>query len=114
MKLRTEVLKAFLKFGFIANRVTTKSDLLVFLGRTKPVKTQFELIRIGGPGDGGYLVPDDLDGIKTCFSPGVSDTANFELDLAQRGVNCFLADYSVEKSPIEHPKFDFQKNLLGQ
>ena len=27
---------------------------------------------IGGAGDGGYLVPDDLDGIEYCFSPGVN------------------------------------------
>jgi hypothetical protein len=113
MNLRSAVLRVLLKFGFTANRVTTKSALLVFLGKIKPLNTQFELIRIGGPGDGGYLVPDDLDGIRTCFSPGVSDTANFELQLAQTGIYCYLADYSVEKSPIEHPNFDFKKKFIG-
>ena len=113
MNLRSVALRVLLKFGFTANRVTTKSALLAFLGRIKPINTQFELIRIGGQGDGGYLVPDDLDGIRTCFSPGVSDTANFELELAQAGINCYLADYSVEKSPIEHPNFDFKKKFIG-
>jgi len=113
MNLRSAVLRVLLKFGFTANRVMTKSALLVFLGKIKPLNTQFELIRIGGPGDGGYLVPDDLDGIRTCFSPGVSETANFELELAQAGINCYLADYSVEKSPIDHPNFDFKKKFIG-
>jgi hypothetical protein len=45
-----------------------------------PITTQHELIRLGGNGDGGYLVPDDLDGLDYCFSPGVSITANFEND----------------------------------
>ena len=43
-----------------------------------PVKTEHELIRIGGSKDGGYLVPNDLSGIQACFSPGVSDLADFK------------------------------------
>ena len=113
MKLRLFILKTILKFGFVARRVKSRSELMQFLSKIRPIKTQHELIRIGGSGDGGYLLPADLDGIKTCFSPGVSDTANFELELAQRGINCFLADYSVEESPIAHPKFDFQKKFIG-
>jgi len=87
--------------------------LIDFLKKVRPVSTQFQLIRIGGPGDGGYLLPDDLTEIRTCFSPGVSDTANFELELANLGIDCFLADYSVEKAPISHPRFDFEKKFIG-
>ena len=113
MKLRLFILRVILKFGFIAKRTKSRSELLLFISKIRPVNTQHELIRIGGTGDGGYLIPADLDGIKTCFSPGVSDTANFELELAQRGIDCFMADYSVEKSPIDHPRFDFQKKFIG-
>ena len=55
--------------------------LLNFVKKLRPVKTKFNLIRIGGAKDGGYLLPADLDGIAACFSPGVADTANFETEL---------------------------------
>lgn len=61
-----------------------------FLGAVRPKKTNHLLIRIGGEGDGGYLVPDDLGGINSCFSPGVSFVADFELALAQGGGSVFF------------------------
>lgn len=72
------------------------------------------LVRLGGDHDGGYLVPDDLDGLSACFSPGVSDVADFERDLAQRlGIRCFLADASVEGPPVDDPHFTFVRKFLG-
>jgi hypothetical protein len=72
-----------------------------------------ELIRVGGNGDGGYLIPDDLDGIEYCFSPGVGPTSAFESDLADRGISSFLADYSVDFLPLPRPEFTFDKKYLG-
>jgi hypothetical protein len=77
------------------------------------VRTNHDLIRIGGQGDGGYLVPNDLEHISACFSPGVAKVADFELDLANRGIKCFLADHSVDVPPIHHDLFDFEKKHLG-
>ena len=53
----------------------------------------------GPDGDGGYLVPDDLEGIVACFSPGVSNVAGFEKDCALKGMKVFMADASVEARP---------------
>ena len=79
-----------------------------------PVKTKYELIRIGSKGDGGYLIPNDLEGIKTCFSPGVSDNCSFELDLANNfGITSYMCDWSVNDSPILHDNLIFQKKYLG-
>ena len=84
-----------------------------FVSRLHPVITDKELVRIGGDFDGGYLVPDDLDGIVACFSPGVDVTATFEEALLERGIPCFLADASVDAPPIEHPLIDFERKFLG-
>jgi len=81
--------------------------------KLRPVKTDHSLVRLGGAGDGGYLVPDDLKGLAACFSPGVSEVADFELALANRGIPCFLADYSVDAPPVAHPLFHFEKKFLG-
>lgn len=84
-----------------------------FLATIRPVETEHPLIRIGGDGDGGYLIPDDLVGISACFSPGVSTIAYFEEDLAARGIKCFLADASVDGPPVTGPLFDFERKFLG-
>jgi len=85
-----------------------------FISLLKPITTNHNLVRIGGDGDGGYLVPDDLNNINCCFSSGVCGVANFELEFANRGIKCFLADYSVEAPPIQNKLFDFEKKYLGQ
>ena len=90
-----------------------KEDVARFLRSVFPVTTEHSLIRIGGDADGGYLVPDDLSGIKTCFSPGVSDYAGFEEGLAARGIRSFMADYSVEGPPVPNALFHFEKKHLG-
>lgn len=91
-----------------------KNGMLDFIKLLKPSKTNYQLIRVGGNGDGGYLIPDDLEGIESCFSPGVSEIANFELELAEIGIACYLADYSVDGPPVKHELFDFEKKFLGQ
>jgi hypothetical protein len=117
MALKTAVNEA-VRAALLRNnlRITRAIDaerLAGFFRDIKPVSTNHELIRVGGESDGGYLIPDDLEGIKTCFSPGVSSIADFELGMASRGIQCFLADYSVERPPVENPLFHFEKKFLG-
>jgi hypothetical protein len=70
----------FRLLGYLGIRLTKmreEGSLRIYLDTLHPVK--FNLLRIGGDSDGGYLVPDDLENISSCFSPGVSDIFNFEL-----------------------------------
>ena len=48
------------------------SRSIELLTRLYPYDSGHTLLRLGPNGDGGYLVPDDLDGITHCFSPGVA------------------------------------------
>lgn len=95
------------------SRVSNPDDLQDFFNLILPVTTEKNLIRLGAEGDGGYLVPDDLSGCVACFSPGVSNIAEFEIDIADRGIPCYLADFSVEKAPVDHHLFDFEKKFIG-
>ncbi len=79
----------------------------------RPIAPGMELIRLGPEGDGGYLVPDDLDGIGACFSPGVWKVSGFEYDCAERGMNVFLADNSVDAPAVAHARFVFTKKNVG-
>ena len=83
------------------------------LAHLRPHETEHALIRLGGDSDGGYLVPDDLDGIAACFSPGVDKVATFEKDCIERGMRTFQIDASVEHSPLVHPNNKFERKYLG-
>lgn len=78
-----------------------------------PVKTKYDLVRIGGNNDGGYLIPNDLSGVAQCFSPGVDVTASFEKDLLSRGIYSHLADASVSGAPDNLKVLSFTKKHLG-
>ena len=90
-----------------------KAAIQELIDSLRPVNTKFDLIRVGGDNDGGYLIPNDLVGIATCFSPGVDVTASFEKDLLARGVKSHLADASVDGAPDGLEVASFTKKYLG-
>jgi hypothetical protein len=94
----------------LAEDVRAAVELMVPQGCTR------DLIRIGGDGDGAYLLPDDLAGIDACFSPGVSTLVDFERQLAQdHGIPSYLCDASVEAAQLDlDPAFQlFSRKWLG-
>lgn len=99
--------------GIFIDPMVDRSKLQSFISKLWPVSTPVPLIRIGDEADGGYLVPDDLEGIRHCYSPGVSDVASFENDLLERGINSHLADYSVDAPPDGLEAASFTKKFLG-
>lgn len=101
--------------GILFTRASSTQDIEKFIGRFRQHYIPVDLIRVGGAGDGGYLIPDRvLASIDYCFSPGVSDTANFEDELATAyGIKSFLADASVAAAPFANDKFHFTRRFLG-
>lgn len=100
--------------GVYVENATPAQRLQRLANTLHPVKTNFPLIRIGSPNDGGYLVPDDLEEISACFSPGVEVNSSFELDLLQKtNIGSHLADYSVDGPPANFIPKSFIKKFLG-
>ena len=104
---------AVARFGLSPHSRVPPAQIAALLARLHPWETEHDLIRLGGDGDGGYLVPDDLVGLAACFSPGVDVTASFEEAMLARNVPCFLADASVAAPPVIHPQIDFIPRFLG-
>jgi len=112
------VVPEILEFGIVAPgfNVTWQTEhdaVLELMRKLRPQNCGKKLIRVGATGDGGYLIPDDLDGIEYCFSPGVNTVSEFENQLADRGIRSLLADYSVDAPPVIRPEFTFDKKYLG-
>jgi hypothetical protein len=95
-----EALRLFLQnssYSYRIERTASREVVLDFFSYLKPQNFGLELIRIGGQSDGGYLIPDDLYGVKTCISPGVGDSIDFEKNLLEQyGIESFLADPTVD------------------
>ncbi len=91
----------------------SEDQLLGAIRLFKPHLTDHNLIRVGGSGDGSYLIPEDLVGVDGCFSPGVSDLANFEIALLNLGIPCYLTDNSVDAPPFNHQNLFFEKKHLS-
>ena len=114
MNLRDVVRQFCLSSGKSITDTTDVTDLERFIEKFRPKSTGKELIRIGGIGDGGYLLPNDLSGISACFSPGVDVSSAFEEELAEKyEIKSFMADFSVDKPPIDNKFFHFDKKFLG-
>ncbi len=89
-----------------ADAPTTPSDenISEILEIIRPKPSPRPLIRIGGSGDGAYLLPDDLSGISACFSPGVANRKDFEDELAERfGIASHMCDFSSDASKLKTP-----------
>ncbi|MDU8942145.1 FkbM family methyltransferase [Ovoidimarina sediminis] len=89
------------------------SEILGLMRRFSPLDVGVQLVRIGPEGDGGYLVPDDLEGIGALYSPGVSDTTGFDSDIANRGIPCHLADGTVDVPEALGGKMTFEKIMVA-
>ncbi|WP_217354254.1 hypothetical protein [Ruegeria arenilitoris] len=92
----------------------TTADRRAFLAEViRPHDLGYKLVRVGEFGDGGYLLPNDLDDIVACFSPGVSLQSSFEMDLAKHGIPSFMADGSVDEPMLNVPGAVFVKKHLA-
>jgi hypothetical protein len=111
--LRNSTINFLLHQNIAVTPSTQPVDLINLIKSLRPITTDKPLIRLGPDSDGGYLVPDDFEGIEACFSPGVSTIAGFEKDCANRGMEVFMADKSINQLPENHSRFHFLKKFIS-
>jgi hypothetical protein len=103
----------FSNLGIFLGKNTKESDLCSLVRELSVRPTGHDLIRVGPSGDGGYLLPDDIDGVNYCLSPGVAACSNFEDEMASRGMQVFLADKSVDGPAVKNDSFRFTKKFIS-
>ncbi len=65
--------------------------------------------RIGGTGDGGYVLLDRLDPAQVVMSFGIGPSVTFDLEMAQRGHTILMFDHTIDALPGEHPGFTWHR-----
>ena len=58
-------------------------------------------------------MPDDLEGVIACVSPGVALVSGFDDAIAKRGIDVHMVDASVDGPAVSHPRFHFRKLYIG-
>src|SRR5215213_6077682 len=101
-----------LSLNIWVERKTPTADVAAVISDLMPVANHKGLKRFGPIGDGGYLMPDDLDGVAACISPGVSTVVGFDHEIADRGIDVHMADASVAGPPVEHERFHFTRKFF--
>ena len=92
-KIKNIFKKILLKLNINVYNFSSKDDILDLLKLFKiKIPKNIELIRIGSNNDGGYLVPNIIHEISSCFSAGIGNNISFEKDLINRKISVFGAD----------------------
>ena len=87
--------KFFDLFNMYVEKKTSKENISKILKKLLPYKIEYDLIRLGDDNDGGYLVPNDLNGIVKNYSAGVGNLSKFEKDLKEKFlIDSNLLDYN--------------------
>jgi hypothetical protein len=65
-----------------------------------------QFARVGKPNDGGYLMLDGFgsDSVDAAFSFGVGHDASWETAIADRGIDVYMFDHTIDRSPVSHAK----------
>lgn len=67
------------------------------------------LIRTGRPHDGGYLMLDEFKPGMAAYSFGICDDVSWDKSMAERGIECFMYDHTIDELPEEHELFHWSK-----
>lgn len=66
--------------------------------------------RFGTPGDGGYLLSDDISESDICVSLGIGDNNSFDLDIAKSCSQVLMFDHTIPPPKHLNSNMDF-KNI---
>lgn len=73
-------------------------------------------IRIGSAGDGGYVMLDIFSKAKVdvAYSLGIGNDVSWDMDIAEKGIDIFMYDHTLEYLPLKHQRFHFFKTGIGR
>lgn len=73
----------------------------------------YQKIRLGSDIDGGYVMLDDFSNVELALSFGVDINADWDVDVADRGIVVQQYDHSVPQSPADHPNVHFFRKMIS-
>jgi len=67
--------------------------------------------RIGKDFDGGYVMLEDFESapIDAAYSFGIADDVSWDQEIADRGIDVYMYDHTIDDLPTLHPRFRYFK-----
>lgn len=107
--LRAEVTTKNFTFNVSADYYNELQGLLRI---SKP--EEFELVRVGNPYDGGYIMLNDFLAGSIAYSFGIGGNVSWDRDMASRGYEVFMYDHTIKDLPEDNPHFHyFRQGIAG-
>lgn len=74
------------------------------------------LVRIGGDGDGGYLMVDKFSKASAAYSIGIGTNIKWDNDISNRGYDVYMYDHTVSKNdlPVLNDRLHFFSTGLSE
>ena len=95
--------------AFFSYLDSIKNESCIYqLIRPKGVLGKYKM-RIGANKDGGYVLLNDLDNIKIAYSFGITNEISFDKELADKNIDVFMYDNTIESLTFTNPKFHWKK-----
>ena len=66
-------------------------------------------ILLGDKTDGCYVLLDDFENIKIAYSFGIYTNIQFDKSLADKGIDVYMYDHTIDNLPYQNPKFHWKK-----
>ena len=66
-------------------------------------------ILLGEKSDGCYVLLDDFKDIKIAYSFGISNMIQFDKSLADRNIDVYMYDHTIQQLPYTNPRFHWRK-----
>jgi hypothetical protein len=68
-----------------------------------------EYLRIGKDNDGGYVMVDHFENIQGAYSFGIATDVSWDEYFANKGINVYMFDHTINKLPKKNENFNFFK-----
>jgi len=66
-------------------------------------------VLLGTKRDGCYVLLDDFENIKIAYSFGISRNIQFDKSLADKGIDVYMYDHTINSLPFQNTKFHWNK-----
>lgn len=85
-----------------------------FMALVQPMRpVGFAKVRVGRDADGGYVMVEDFDDIRTAISIGIGSEVSWDVAMADRGMTVLQFDPTIAAPPVIHPCLRFEPVGLG-
>ncbi len=91
-----------------------RQRVLPLLAALRPMRDRGTAkIRVGKDFDGGYVMLDDFVGVRAAYSIGICNDVSWDTWVADRGIDVWQYDHTIDRLPRSHPRFHWFRTGLA-